>query len=52
MFNKLAKINAIPAGIMDRAYRDMPRGWFGRLLNFIKIRAVYTLLFYPATLMY
>jgi FAD/FMN-containing dehydrogenase len=46
---ELGRLSSIPAGMIDRAYRDEPAtGYFGKLRSFITIRAIYVFLFIPS----
>ena len=51
MQKKLGILNSIPAGMIDRIYRDYPKGWFGRILAAIKIRIIYAFLFLPLSVL-
>ncbi|STX27505.1 cytokinin oxidase [Legionella beliardensis] len=43
----LGKFNAIPAGIIDRAYLEEPKGFLSHFVRFLKIRLIYAALFIP-----
>ncbi|NDH08725.1 MAG: FAD-binding protein [Gammaproteobacteria bacterium] len=44
---KLGQFTAIPAGIIDRAYLEEPKGFFANAWAFFKVRAVFAFLFIP-----
>lgn len=48
---ELGKFCSAPAGMIDRAYLNEPQGRLEQAGNFVKIRAIYVLLFLPCVLL-
>ncbi|MDR3441906.1 MAG: FAD-binding protein [Legionella sp.] len=47
---KLGYFNAIPAAIIDKVYREKPKGFFGKTINLFQTRLAFLLLFIPLSL--